>query len=266
MPDVKSCVSLAPLSKPELSTAYGLALQAGMCASGWFTLGQQNMLEKSLWELDVGLSHSVQSVRFHASAPAPDKVELRVEIGSLLQLMCVYTGSAPLDLHSFVPIYRRSCLVQHDEQLHVLAELSEPSKLADLCHAIMAAACLFQWFDPGLLCRLSILGSNLSAYHRLINRKGTVLHTGTMMVRFFDLQRCLLASHQEMLAKNNISHFLKMDDNMQATNQAVEGLPCSVLPEGRSVIQQQASPCASPFASVSALPSMVPPRSRSTLP
>ena len=80
-----------------------------------------------------------------------------------------------------------------------------------------------------------ILGSILSAYHRLISRLGTVLHTGTVMVRLFDLQRSLPASHQEMLAKSKISTFLKTADNMQAANQAVEGLPCSVLPEGRSV-------------------------------
>ena len=143
MPDVKSCVSLAPLSKPELSTAYGLALQAGLSASGWFTLGQQNMLEKSLWELDVGLSHSMQSVRFCASALVPDQVALRIETGSLHQLQsCSYIGSATLDLHSCALVCRLSYSMQLVEQLQVLAIKHFK---ASLCNAIMAARYLFPW-------------------------------------------------------------------------------------------------------------------------
>lgn len=56
-----------------------------------------------------------------------------------------------------------------------------------------------------------------------------------MSLRFMDLQKVLPASRQQVLAEGDtcLSLHLKASDNLAAANQAVEGLPCSLLPEGR---------------------------------
>lgn len=81
VPDVKSCVSLAPLSAAELHTAFGLAVQIRLSAVGWFALTQHHMLEKSLWEVDTASLHCIQSVKLSVSSIAPDKVALKLETG-----------------------------------------------------------------------------------------------------------------------------------------------------------------------------------------
>ena len=83
VPDVKSSVSLAPLATPELTSALWSAIQARLLTLGWFALGQQHMLEKSLWQLDSKSLHNLQSVRLSASPVAPEKVALKLDTGSV---------------------------------------------------------------------------------------------------------------------------------------------------------------------------------------
>lgn len=81
MPDVKSCVSLAPLSTAELQTAFELAIQARLGAVEWSSIGQQHMVQKNLCNLDAASIHRVQSLRLSVSSVAPDKVAIRLETG-----------------------------------------------------------------------------------------------------------------------------------------------------------------------------------------
>ena len=97
VPDVKSCVSLAPLATPELTSAMGSAIQARLLTLGWFALGQQHMLEKGPWQLDNKRLHNLQSVRLSASPVAPEKVALKLDTGSVsaynrVHLVFAYDG------------------------------------------------------------------------------------------------------------------------------------------------------------------------------
>ena len=85
--------------------------------------------------------------------------------------------------------------------------------------------------------RKDVLGTSIGHSHLASQSSNYMiyLHAGTMSLRFMDLQKVLPASHQQVLAEGDVclSLHLKTADNLAAANQAVEGLPCSLLPEGR---------------------------------
>lgn len=87
MPDVKSSVSLSPLSNSELEAAFCTAVQAMLTRQGWSLLKRQHFLDSSIWTLEAGKQEGCQSVRLSVTCCAPATVVVQMQTGRHLQVM-----------------------------------------------------------------------------------------------------------------------------------------------------------------------------------
>ena len=89
MPDVKSSVSLSPLSASELAAAFSTATQACLIQQGWSLLERDHLLN-SAWHPSAGSEQKCQSLKMSVTCFAPSTVLLDIQTGVLQFLgMCV---------------------------------------------------------------------------------------------------------------------------------------------------------------------------------
>ena len=89
MPDVKSSVSLSPLSASELAAAFSTAIQACLVNQGWFLLEREHLLNSSTWHPATGSEQTCQSVKLSVTCFAPSTVLLHIQTGVLQFLKLV---------------------------------------------------------------------------------------------------------------------------------------------------------------------------------
>lgn len=81
MTDVKSSVSLAPLSTTELATALSIAIQSLLAGQGWSQLDRQHMVDSTLWDLDASRQQACHSVKLSVACQAPANAVVCVNTG-----------------------------------------------------------------------------------------------------------------------------------------------------------------------------------------
>ena len=198
MPDVKSSVSLSTLSNPELEAAFSTAVQVRLTSQGWSKLDHSHLVHCSLWDSQAGNQQACSSVRISVACCNSATVVIQAEPGmpQLSQNMRVAAEDESLQRSTI------ACLMQCSSTCLMLLQAcrdAPPYKTASGCMLC---------FESAFLC------------------------PGVVMLKLLDPKSMLPPNLQSIIEKPEDG--LKDVESLRAVNRAVEGLPCSLMPDGRS--------------------------------
>ena len=125
MPDVKSSVSLSPLSASELAAAFSTAIQACLVHQGWSLLEREHLLNSSTWHPATGSEQTCHSVKLSVTCFAPSTVLLHIQTGAAFAgkgTCTILLGSVLYHLEPMASIAK--LLMARYSKLHVAAAVT----------------------------------------------------------------------------------------------------------------------------------------------